>query len=115
MFDSTEGNANDILLPRMRVTSEQLFTHTEEVWEVLDEAFIDPEAKRTAENLYEDLHMFENESFVSFKNRFLEYAAAAEIPAARRLKDIWYKCTPDLRIATSDFPLNHLSFAILSQ
>ena len=59
--------------------------------------------------------MFENESFVSFKNRFLEYAAAAEIPAARRLKDIWYKCTPDLRIATSDFPLNHLSFAILSQ
>ena len=98
LFSTTSGVAQKHLLPRMLRTANDPFRSVNQMLEVLETAFVNPNRVREATMEYRQLTMGATEAFVDFRTKFLLLAEEASVPEATRRLDLYDKITTDLQI-----------------
>jgi hypothetical protein len=97
VFSVTSGTAQSHLQTRMSRTATNPFQSVNEMIEVLETAFVNPNRVREAGMEYRQLIMGATETFVDFKTRFLLLAEAAGTPLTSRRLDLYDKLTVELQ------------------
>jgi hypothetical protein len=97
VFSATSGTAQGHLQTRMSRTASNPFRSVNEMLEVLETAFLNPNRVREANMEYRRLMMSITDTFVDFKTRFLLLAEEAGIPQSSRRLDLYDKLTVDLQ------------------
>ena len=99
VFSVTSGTAQNHLRTRMLRTVSNPFRSVNEMIEVLETAFVNPNRVREAGMEYRQLMMSSTDTFVDFKTRFLLLAEEAGIPQPSRRLDLYDKLTVELQTA----------------
>jgi hypothetical protein len=97
VFSVTSGTAQSHLQTRMLRTASNPFRSVDEMIEVLETAFVNPNRIREAGMEYRQLIMSTTDTFVDFKTRFLLLAEEAGIPQSSRRLDLYDKLTVELQ------------------
>jgi hypothetical protein len=97
VFSATSGRAQSHLQTRMSRTASNPFRSVNEMIEVLETAFVNPNRVREAGMEYRQLMMSTTDTFVDFKTRFLLLAEEAGIPQSSRRLDLYDKLTVELQ------------------
>ena len=97
VFSVTSGTAQNHLRTRMSRTASNPFQSVNEMIEVLETAFVNPNRVREAGMEYRQLMMSPMDTFVDFKTRFLLLAEEAGIPQSSRRLDLYDKLTVELQ------------------
>lgn len=97
VFSVTSGTAQNHLRTRMSRTASNPFRSVNEMIEVLETAFVNPNRVREAGMEYRQLTMNTTDTFIDFKTRFLLLAEEAGIPQSSRRLDLYDKLTVELQ------------------
>ena len=97
VFSVTSGTAQNHLRTRMLRTGSNPFKSVNEMIEVLETAFVNPNRVREAGMEYRQLMMSIGDTFIDFKTRFLLLAEEAGIPQSSRRLDLYDKLTVELQ------------------
>ena len=97
VFSVTSGTAQNHLQPRMLRSVSNRFRSVNEMIEVLETVFVNPNQVREAGQEYRQLMMSPMDTFVDFKTRYLLLAEKAGIPQSSRRLDLYDKLTVELQ------------------
>lgn len=96
VFSATSGTAQSHLQPRMLRSASNSFRSVNEMIEVLETAFVNPNQVREAGQEYRELMMSPLDTFVDFKTRYLLLAEKAGIPQSSYRLNLYNKLIVEL-------------------
>ena len=96
VFGITGGTAQKLLDPLYLTSSPYALTTSQQIIDHLATCFENGQEKADARDAYSTLSQSKQESFQSFRVRFMDIASRAEIPEDTQLDDIFRKIRPEL-------------------
>jgi hypothetical protein len=97
VFGITGGTAQKLLDPLYLTSSPYALTTSQQMIDHLATCFENGQEKADARDAYSTLSQSKQESFQSFRVRFMDIASRAEIPEDTQLDDIFRKIRPELQ------------------
>lgn len=112
VWGHTTGLAKEYLEPRyLSDEQRERFTDAEQMIDLLKSYFITGNEKAESRAAFDRLQMDKNESFPTFKSRFLSAAVRGQVPRSEWFHYLWSKITPAMRVPNLGFKhLWHDSF-----
>jgi len=95
IFNRTGGNAADFLDPYL-VNGAVALADTQDLWDVMDSTYIDPDEENKARRAYQSLRQ-SNKPFHEFHTEFLRLARKASVPESQWYNDLWDKLSSENR------------------